>query len=320
MIKIVPRAQLDSEAWDACVNASLQRIIYGYSWYLDKVLPPPNWKWIGLVLIDSYDQYQAVMPVPLRRKSIVGIYREWVVHQPFFCQFLPVFSPDASVDAQPFYDLMTRQFRYGSVFCSRQQIRPAPFGRVKQQSTHVLDLSVDYTTLYQNYSRDRQINLGRATASNWVILDSTDLEPLLMLFRTHHAHTIDGGVADWAYALFKNLFDALSKRGMARLQYATFNGRIEAGALFVQEGNRIIYLFNAASPIGRRGNARTLLIDKLVQEKAGQRLLFDFESPIKPSIRAFYQSFGSTEEPFVNLSWNRLSDVEKAFLAVKNRF
>ncbi|MVM31040.1 GNAT family N-acetyltransferase [Spirosoma sp. HMF4905] len=325
-LKIVPRHQIDSIAWDACVAASPQRMLYGYSWYLDAVLPAPTWKWVGIISIDESGRYRAIMPVPLRRKVIAGITYEWVVHQPFFCQFLDVFSPDGSVDSSPFFQLTIEQFRYGSVFCTRSQSNKlSDIGPTEQLTTHILDLSADYKTIYQNYSHDRKLNLRRArhefnAVANWTIVESGDPEPLLTLFRQHHAETIDGGVADWAYAIFRKLTNELSKRGLVTLRYAQHDGQLEAGALFVCEGNRIIYLFNAASEIGRKANARTLLIDQLIQEKAGQSFVFDFESPAKPSIQAFYQSFGATEEPFGMMRWNRLTFIERVLLKLKNRF
>ncbi len=94
---------------------------------------------------------------------------------------------------------------------------------------------------------------------------------------------------------------------MMTLRYALHNGQIEAGVVFVQEGDRIIYLFNAASEAGRRGNARTLLIDQVIKEKSEQRLVLDFESPAKQSVRAFYQRFGAVEAPFWTMRWNRLN-------------
>ena len=299
------------------MSASPQRIIYGYSWYLDVVLPAPNWQWMGLVLPDNQGKYRAVMPVPLRRKTIAGVTVGWVVHQPFFCQFLAVFSPDDTLDSEPFFRAMQQHFRYGASFHSRRPVGDAGSSTVRASVTHVLDLAVGYETLLQRYSRDRQLNLRRAMAANWTVQDSTDPQPLLDLFRQNHADTIDGGVADWAYATFDRLLAECQQRGLAKLRYAIREGRVEAGALFVQEGNRIVYLFNAASEAGRRGNARTLLIDQMIRENAGTPLTFDFESPEKASIRAFYQSFGATEEPFWLMRWNRLSWVERAVVALK---
>ena len=317
--QLISRAQLDPVLWDACVAASLEPVLYAYSWYLDAVLPAPEWKWMGMVLRDETGQYRAVMPVPLRRKKVAGIPYAWVVHQPFFCQFLGVFSRDTLIDTGPFFQQVLEQFRYGSLLCMQQQPDEClPFDAVCLGSTHTLDLSLDYPTLYQGYTDDRKANLRRATKANWTIVASADIEPLVALFRNNHAQMIDGGVADWAYVIFRNLTGELAKRGLITLHYALQNGQIEAGVLFVQEGSRIIYLFNAASDAGRRGNARTLLIDRLLQEKAGQQLVLDFESPAKQAIRDFYQSFGAVESQFWTMRWNRLNPVERALISVRN--
>ncbi len=324
MLKILSRHQINSNAWDACVATSPQRMLYGYSWYLDAVLPASMWKWMGIVLADETGGYQAVMPVPLRQKGLAGIAVEWVVHQPFFCQLLGVFSRENTAElTADFWGIVQQTFRYGSTISVRQQPEnPLLFDAVRRTSTHVLNLSVDYATLYQRYSSDRKRNLRRAQATGWTIIESADIEPLLALFQENHASDIDGGVADWAYDILRNLVAELSKRGLAMLQYAVLDNRIEAGSLFVREGNRIVYLFNASSETGRRGNARTLLIDQMIQANAGyfdadEPLIFDFESPKKLSIRQFYQSFGTSEEPFWEVYWNRLSRIERMLLVLR---
>ena len=327
MLQFLARHQISTDAWDACVAASSQRILYGYSWYLDVVLPAPMWKWMGIVLTNETGDYQAVMPIPLRRKGITGIATEWVVHQPFFCQLLGVFSRENAADpTADFWEIVEQTFRYGSTFSVRQLPESNhSFDTIQSASTHILDLSPNYATLYKRYSSDRKRNLRRAQAIGWTLTESVDIEPLLAMFQENHASDIDGGVADWAYVILGNLFAELSKRGMATLQYAILNNRIEAGALFVREGNRIIYLFNAASKTGRQENARTLLIDQMIQANAGRcdaekPVIFDFESPEKPSIRQFYQSFGTIEEPFWEVRWNRLSMLENAVRSIINRY
>lgn len=320
MLTLIPSSQINGTDWDACVASSPQQIIYGYSWYLNAVLPAPDWTWMGVVLLDDAGQYQAVMPIPLRRKAIVGLTYQWVVHQPFFCQLLGVFSREGELDTAPFFQLMVEQFRYGSTVSTRQQ--PGDLGQnepVSEWSTHVLDLSVGYQHIFQNYTNDRKLNLRRAKEANWIIADSTDPETLLALFRANHATEINGGVAHWAYLILRSLIKELGQRKLITLRYALQGGKIEAGVLFVQEGRRIIYLFNAASKAGRQGNARTLLLDQLIQEKAGQLLVLDFESPAKQTIRAFYQSFGANKEVFWQMSWNHLNPVERFLQTLKNR-
>ncbi|CCH51097.1 hypothetical protein BN8_00002 [Fibrisoma limi BUZ 3] len=267
---------------------------------------------MAVVLTDQNGGYRAVLPVPLRRKRIAGMRYAWVVHQPVFCQFLSVFATGPALSVEPFYALVCRQFRYGSIFCVKSPAAVWPIAvEVREQFTHTLDLSASYEQLVAGYSADRRLNLRRALAAGWVVEESVDPEPIIDLFREYHADAIDGGVADWAYTIFRNLVVELSRRGLATLQYAVRNGRIEAGALFVQEGDRIIYLFNAASTDGRQGQARTLLLDQLIRRQAGQPLILDFESPDKASITAFYGSFGAVKEPYYSVRWNRLNRVEK---------
>ncbi|GAB3951620.1 hypothetical protein GCM10028805_32120 [Spirosoma harenae] len=320
MLKIIPRDQLDTTAWDTCVANSTQRIVYGYSWYLDTVLPAPTWKWEGVVLTDEHGIYQAVMPIPLRRKYVVGIPYEWVVQQPFFCQFLDVFSQNDAVDTSLFFQLLTQTFRYGSIFCTRQKPELlSHFDAVQLLSTQTLNLAFGYKAIYQNYTTDRKQNLRRAIKANWTLTDSSDIEPMLRLFRENHANTIDGGVADWAYKVLRKLAQEFIKRSLGAIHYATRQGNIEAGALFVRDKDRIIYLFNAASEVGRKGNARTLLIDQQIRENAGNPQIFDFESPQKPSIRDFYRSYGASEETFQAMRWNQLNLIERGGLVLKRR-
>lgn len=279
-------------------------MIYGLSWYLDAVLSAPGWKWAGLVLTDEKGDYQAVMPVPLRRK-----YGQWVVHQPLFCQFLHIYAHSVEVDSLLFFRTMQHHFWYGSVLHLQQvpSYRPTKTW-IRSLRTLLLNLAAPYETIYQQYSSDRQRNLRKAKAFGWSIKASTDPEPMLSLFRQFHAGGIPGGVGEWAYEVFRRLFVALQQRQMATLYYAVWQGNIEAGVLFVQESNRIIYLFNAASGIGRAGNARTLLIDQLIQERSGRPgLWFDFESPEKESVVAFYRSFGAIDELFWSVRWNRFA-------------
>jgi hypothetical protein len=312
MLRFLSRSEVDTAAWDACVSASRQSIVYGYSWYLDAVLAGPDWKWVGLLLADEQGGYRAVMPVPLRRK-----WGRWVVHQPFFCQFLDVFSADDTLDPAPFLKAVQQQYRYGSAFCLH--LLPdvlAGFNTVLPQTTHVLNLSLSYEAICRGYNADRQLNLRRALQYGWTVTESTDPEPLITLFRANHAAGIDGGVGMWAYEILRRLIDALQKRGLATIRYAVSNGLIEAGALFVLEGNRIIYLFNAASETGRRGNARTMLLDQVIRENAGRErtgkpVLFDFESPRKGTVVDFYRSFGATGEVFTTIRWSRLTLAER---------
>lgn len=314
-VRFLSRSLVNDTAWDACVAASPNRIVYGYSWYLDEVTRAPGWKWAGLVVVGEGMACQAVMPVPLRRK-----WGRWVVHQPLFCQFLAIYSREANPDPTPFFRAMQQRFRYGSLLhCLQTPDHASLRLQTRPLHTHILDLSPGYAHIARQYSRDRALNLRRAAAANWQVISSSDPEPLIQLFRQYHAAGIQNGVAPWAYTLLRDLVTDLQKRGLATLRYALKDDQIQAGALFVAEGNRIIYLFNAASKKGRRGNARTLLIDQVIRENAGRNLIFDFESPEKASVVHFYESFGAVAQPFREVKYNRLTWIERLGQGVRNR-
>ncbi len=299
-VLFLQRHQIADHQWNSFIDTSPQSILYAYTWYLDVVSP----NWVALVLVEN-EEWQAVLPLPIRKKWLIR-----VVQQPFFCQFLGIFTTknaDFLQCSEALLQNIPAHFRYISVYSGR--FPEGNFLRYYETAhcqNYLLSLSQPYSTLKKNYTADRQVNLNRAQKFNWETQESTDCHPLIDLFRQNHASQIEGGVSETTYALLKKVFEVLITKKAVRLRYATTNGQIEAGAMFAICGKRIVYLFNAASPVGRKGNARTWLIDQMIQEYAESDYVFDFESPEVKSIADFYQSFGAREEVYSTLHYNRL--------------
>ncbi len=78
VIKYLKHKDIDKNKWDECINEAPNGLIYGMSWYLDRVCPG----WDALVS----DDYEAVMPLPWKQK--MGL--KYVYH-PLFAQQLGVF-------------------------------------------------------------------------------------------------------------------------------------------------------------------------------------------------------------------------------------
>lgn len=300
MLYLLPHTAFPLSRWDAFIAASPQRILYAYSWYLDVVTP----HWQALILEEN-GVWKAVMPLPIQSKWGLS-----VVQQPFFCQFLGIFTTPlvelASVQTT-FLEALSTHFRYVSSYSGRFWGEPFPAQfELHHCYTHLFPLDAPYPTLRQCYSPDRRMNLRRAQKFPWQWQESNDLGPLIELFRQNHAAQIEGGVSETAYGLLRKVHEVLQEKQAVRLRYAVYNGRIEAGAMFAVYQKRIIYLFNAASPVGRKGNARTLLIDQIIEEYAETDFVFDFESPEVASIAGFYRSFGAKEEVYSMLHYNGL--------------
>ena len=313
LLRLIPHTYLPATRWDAFIAASPQRVMYAYAWYLDVVSP----QWQALVLEED-GVWKAVMPLPTQQKWGLN-----VVQQPFFCQFLGVFTTPsvelASVQTA-FLEALSTYFWYVSSYSGRfgENLFPAPW-ETKRCFTHVFPLNVPYEQLHQRYSTDRRINLGRALRFGWEITESEDMEPMLQLFQENHAANIQGGVTETAYELLRKVVEALQQRNAARIVYAHKDGKIEAGALFATYDQRIVYLFNAASAVGRKGNARALLIDQCFQAFANSGYIFDFESPEKESIASFYASFGAQSEEYWVLHYNALPFPLKQWKAYRRK-
>ncbi|RIJ37800.1 GNAT family N-acetyltransferase [Pontibacter oryzae] len=297
--------QIDKTAWDVCVHNLAQRQVYALSWYLDIVSPG----WQALVMKGETGEYVAVMPLPVRKKYGISY-----LQQPLFCQQLGLYTTCTLSDSQlgTFLELIQAKFGYtaGYAFSTdntlvlNQISGGQDWGKLY---THHLSLQLPYPQIWQGYTRDRKYNLNKARRANLKLINSQDIEPLISLFRENIAHKVYGGVAEQAYIMLRRLFTACLEKGIAQLMYATTEtGNILAGGLFVYYGGHIIYLFNAADAKGRQLNARTLILDNVIQRNAETSMVLDFESPMIESIAGFYKSFGSEAIPFYEWRYNRL--------------
>jgi hypothetical protein len=303
---LLSRSQICESAWNRLIGQSLQSVAYGFSFYLDLVCE--DWK---ALVWPSDHQYEIVMPLPVRRKMC-----KQIVYQPFFCQYLGIFSRSvlSAEQAEVFLRCFSSHFSYVSAY----HFHPDNYRLLSgishsftelnfvTRTTYWLDFTQDYECIAAGYSRDRRTNLKRGIRANWEVIESSNIHPLISLFVQNHAPKIAGGVDPNAYNVLEATFETMQSIGGAELWYAHRNGVIHAGILIINYSGVSIYLFNAADPIGRRDGARTFLLDQYFRTFTTCSSIFDFESPEIPSIANFYRSFGSVETPYLKISKNQL--------------
>lgn len=169
--------------------------------------------------------------------------------------------------------------------------------------THCLDLQQSYQGLHRRYSKDRKLNLKAGLKMRWEIVRSDDLGPLRALFAEKHAPQI-GRISAGAYQTLEKLCRKCIQTGCGSLTYARSASHVRAGMMLTRYGGRTIYLFNAADQIGRKGDARVVMLDAYFRENAGLPSVFDFESPSKASISGYYAGFGAVAVPFYCIKRN----------------
>lgn len=304
---LVNRSQISDLLWNNHIQRSKQSVVYAYSFYLDSVCS----EWKALVW-PSEQEYLIVMPLPVRRKA-----GKLIVYQPLFCQYLGIFTVDklTSLQLEEFLNTFSSYFSYISAYSFNPEnfrlINSSTFRfkelKFQEQKTYWLRLEQGYTRIYNQYSKDRKLNLERGKQNQWTLKQSHNMDPLIQLFKENHAFRILGGINPDAYVRLKLIFERLECYGKAEIWYAAKEDRIHAGILLIKDNSKIIYLFNAADKIGRSGNARTFLLDHYFSIHAYKPLVFDFESPEVSSIAEFYESFGGDKKPFLTVRKNQLA-------------
>lgn len=302
---LLSRNEIDSRLWDGLIESSVQQNFYPFSWYLDVVSPD----WCALVLAGEIG-YSVALPIPLAKRWF------WrVVEQPLFCQFLGFISrhPLSATEAIDFLSLLLKHFPYISSYAFHprdfllvEHIRPC-FGSVcfTVLHTHWISLN-DYEIVHKRFSPDRRRNIRKGYAMDWMIVRSEDVEPLLTLFLKNHAPMMRDGVDTRLSQILVALAEALREKGLLDLRYAVKNDAIEAGCLFLNMPGTTVYLFNAATNLGRMGNARSVLVGEVIRQLGGSDAIFDFESPEVASIAGFYKSFGAQKVPYIAVRRNSL--------------
>jgi hypothetical protein len=77
-----------------------------------------------------------------------------------------------------------------------------------------------------------------------------------------------------------------------------------AALLFANYNNRLHYILGAPNEEGRRLNALSFGINEVISRFHSQNYILDFEGSMIPSVKEYYLSFGSFDEPFYETNWS----------------
>ncbi|RSK42994.1 GNAT family N-acetyltransferase [Hymenobacter perfusus] len=300
-VRLLRTAEIDLDAWDACVQAAPQVVPYACSWWLNATAG----SWEALVEIDdATGRYQAVWPLPVKR-------RPWgrQVFQPPFTQQLGMLGHPKDNAAWLAHDAIRTRYCWFYAQLNTENGLPAtvpPPLTVQPRQTYHLPLHQPYDALRAGYCADyrRRLRLHAEAAAPLTVRAVASAEPLLVLFRQTQGEA--AGLKARHYAVLRRLVAALQQRQLAELHEVRDQqtGELLAGALFVRYRSRLIYLFAAASVEGKKAAAPLLLVDAAVRRHAGTPgLLLDFEGGMIPSIARFFANFGAAPVPYAALSF-----------------
>ncbi|WP_181305722.1 hypothetical protein [Rufibacter sp. XAAS-G3-1] len=298
-------AAIDYEKWDACLTKASNGMIYGFSWYLDIV--SPGW---AAIVKEERGEYEAVMPLPVARKFGILYLR-----QPLFAQQLGVFyqQPITEEEWVEIGRLLTSKFQMISRYeFNTENFKAVPTTGADLESrlftTYHLDLSQDYGSIVSRYRKDRRWRINKAKRSKLTIKPSVDIDLMLDIFHLYVTPKIEGVIGEaYEYRLIRQLYGEAKRRRMAFMyQVENEEEQVLAMGLFFLFHKKMIYIYNASTPEGKRLGGISLLVDYVLHKYAGQEIVFDFEAPEVDHIADFYSSFGSVKTHFLSISRNNL--------------
>jgi hypothetical protein len=289
-ISILPASDIDANAWDHCIASDPHGLIYSRYHFLHALCD----QWHGLVL----GQYEAVMPIPWRRKWFIRY-----AYQPAFIQQLGLtghYSPDVFPDIQKalrkFVRLGDSTLHHGNAALanSLQHIRP--------RNNFVLPLHKDFGQIRSGFAPLLLKNMERASRKSLQYLKEYDLEVILTQSRILYGSRIRQRQQKDEAALLQYCIQH-PHHCLSRVVRAA-DGELLASALLVQDERRLYLLINNTTIRGRAMLANHWLMHELIREYSGSNRTLDFEGSMLPGVEQFYRQFGVRTETYYHWELN----------------
>ena len=284
--------EIDMARWNACIEQAANSLIYGFHFYLDHMAAQ---QWDALILGD----YEAVMPLPWRSKYSIRY-----LYQPPYTQQTGIFAKQLlSTDLlEAFLQAIQKHFRFAELFLNYDNALPS----LQPRTNYILSLDAPYPQLAAGYKRSLNESLRIAARSTLHYTSSTNITQALADNRKEYAsRTPHVRAAD--HQNFERLCHYLQTHDQLLLRTVTGPaGSPLATVLLLRDRHRLYLVQSTTPPAGRKTAANHFLMDELIKEFAGQKILLDFEGSTIPGIAHFYSGFGAVDQPYYFYRYNNL--------------
>ena len=293
-IEYLVHHEIDKIQWDQCLQEADNGLIYGRSFYLDRMAK----HWDGLVL----DDYESVMPLTWNEKF--GIH---YLYQPSFTASLGVFGKHLNGEiVHRFIKAIPKKFQFIEISLnSGNNFSDASLPFTFSRANYILHLDRGYEDLYECYRENHQRNIRKASQYGCTIKTTITIEEVIALNRAQMANK--PSLTDDDCDRFKKLYEVLRGENKA-FTYGTVDpeGKLLASCVFFVSYKRAYYILAGNHPDSRSTGASHALIDTFIRDHAGKDLILDFEGSDVESLALFYAGFGASKETYPAVRWNRL--------------
>jgi len=291
MIKYLSKNNLDIKKYDACISNATNSRIYAFSWYLNCVTD----NWDALV----YDDYEAVMPLPTRKKYGINY-----IYLPPWVQQLGVFSKEkiSKELVNDFIKNIPRKFKRVAIYLN--SANQLDIKNIEIRNNYILNLNSSYDEIKSGFTKGRRSSIKQARQFYLKIENSDELDILIDLFIGEKDKTITKNFDFEKLRILKDNLLLLSKLKIYHVKSA--DNELIGGAVFLFDEYRITYLFSTINKKGKEQQAMSFLIDYIIESYSNSKYIFDFEGSMIMNLASFFMSFGSKKEMYYHFNQKRI--------------
>jgi len=293
MILHVKHGEIDKVRWDKCISGTPGAKPYGYSWYLDIMVPG----WEALVA----DDYTAVFPLPCFMK-----YGIRYLTTPVFLQQLGGYSPKPMNTGmvQLFIEHIPMRYRYIDMAVG-QEVSMTGY-TIIQRSNYMMDLTPDYEQIYQGFSRNCKRNISASIEIQQNIEKNIKPAEIIKLFRQNKGKELCM-IRQLNYDRLEDLMDFCLRMNLGKVIGArNESGNLIFGLFYILFNGSKTMILLANTPESHEKRTGYYVYNELIKESSGTNTFFDFSGSSIPSIARFMESFGAKNYPFYRIYRNRL--------------
>lgn len=288
-VRFIKQRDLDRSRWDAAVASDASSLPYGFSWWLDAVA---GHHWDGMVLGD----YRAVLPLTQQVK--LGLVK--TISRPPFTQQV---GPWGTINEGELSTLLSAipssfiQVDIPITFNHQAESIPEKF-RAERRTNFTLDLSPPYDLVRAGYKKSLSKRLRRYAAAG--TLAPVDAATVIDLYQSGPGEK--AGLTTKHYDCIIRLIEAAYEANAGSLiGYQNEQGALLAAGFFPKYGQRLINLFAASTELGYTSAGMSRLLDALIRQYAGSKMLFDFEGSDLAGVAEYFKKFGPVNQPYLRI-------------------
>ena len=253
-------------------------LVLCYSWYLDSFC-----KWDAIIL----DDYSGAIALPKRTK--LGIKQ---LYQPSFIQKCIWFGSKLTREQLQKISIILKE-NFSSIHFNTN----LPILKQLPRTNLVLDVTASIANIKKRYSRSLRKNLKKIDAN--IYTEEIDANVVIDLYKKVWGAQ-NPQLKTHNYQKLLNTIKSNEKHFLCI--GAKKNETCLAGVILAIGKNRSHYILGASSAAGKKENALSFLIDHIICNGKSEIRVFDFEGSSIPSVKSYYETFGTIDEPFLEIT------------------